>query len=175
MAARVLLPPLADPNAAFASVVHATLPNGIRGIVVAAALAAMMSTASATLMAAATTFAEDVLPRIGGKATLRADRVSTLAMGVLALACSLALNDVFKPLTIAYDLLVGSILVPIVGAIYWKRCSSAAAITSMAVSAVVTIFFLMKDGLNANSPIFFGLGASLVVFCSVSMLRDQHD
>jgi SSS family solute:Na+ symporter len=175
MAAKVLLPPLADPNAAFASVVHATLPNGIRGIVVAAALAAMMSTASATLMAAATTFAEDVLPRIGGKSTLRADRVSTLAMGVLALACSLALNDVFKPLTIAYDLLVGSILVPIVGAIYWKRCSAAAAITSMAVSAVVTIFFLMKDGLDANSPIFFGLGASLVVFCSVSMLRDQHD
>jgi len=175
MAAKVLLPPLADPNAAFASVVHTTLPNGIRGIVVAAALAAMMSTASATLMAAATTFAEDVLPRIGGKSTLRADRVSTLAMGVLALACSLALDDVFKPLTIAYDLLVGSILVPIVGAIYWKRCSAAAAITSMAVSAVVTIFFLMKDGLDANSPIFFGLGASLVVFCSVSMLRDQHD
>ena len=66
MAAKVLLPPLADPNTAFASVVHATLPNGIRGIVVAAALAAMMSTASATLMAAATTFAEDVLPRSAG-------------------------------------------------------------------------------------------------------------
>jgi SSS family solute:Na+ symporter len=174
MAAKVLLPPLADPNTAFASVVHAILPNGIRGLVVAAALAAMMSTASATLMAAATTFAEDVLPRVGGKSTLRADRMSTLAMGVLAIACSLALNDVFKPLTIAYDLLVGSILVPFVGAIYWKRGTATAAITSMAVSTVVTIFFLLKDGLDANSPIFFGLGSSLLVFCSVSALGDRH-
>jgi SSS family solute:Na+ symporter len=45
----------------------------------------------------------------------------------------------------------------------------------MAVSAVVTIFFLMKDGLDANSPIFFGLGASLVVFCSVSMFRPSRE
>jgi SSS family solute:Na+ symporter len=174
MAAKVLLPPLADPNTAFASVVQATLPNGIRGLVVAAALAAMMSTASATLMAAATTFAEDVLPRMGGRPTLRTDRLSTLAMGVLALGCSLALNDVFRPLTIAYDLLVGSLLVPIVGAIYWQRGTTTAAITSMVVSAGVTIFFLIKDGLDANSPIFFGLGSSLLVFCSVSMLGGRH-
>ena len=142
---------------------------------VAAALAAMMSTASATLMAAATTFAEDLLPKLGGRPTLLADRVSTLAMGVLALAFSLALDDVFKPLTVAYDLLVGSLLVPIVGAIYWNRSTTTAAIASMAVSAGVTIFFLAKDGLDANSPIFFGLGSSLLVFCSVSLLGDHHD
>ena len=174
MAARVVLPPLADPNTAFASVVQVTLPNGIRGIVVAAALAAMMSTASATLMAAATTFAEDVLPSVGGKSTLRADRLSTLAMGVLALAGSLAINDVFRPLTIAYDLLVGSILVPIAGAVYWNRSTATAAVASMAVSAGVTIFFLVKDGLDANSPIFFGLGSSLLVFCTVSMLGGRR-
>jgi solute:Na+ symporter, SSS family len=171
MAARATLPALGDPNLAFAGVVQATLPDGIRGLVVAAALAAMMSTASATLMASATTFAEDVLPRLrGGTSTLLADRLSTLAMGVISLAISLALNDVFKPLTIAYDLLVGSILVPIVGAIYWQRATTRAAIASIAVSAGVTIFFLGKDGLDANSPIFFGLGSSLLVFFSVSIL-----
>jgi SSS family solute:Na+ symporter len=71
-------------------------------------------------------------------------------------------------------LLVGSVLVPIVGAIYWKRSTATAAITSMAVSVAVTTFFLMKDGLDANTPIFFGLGSSLVVFCSVSLLGDRH-
>jgi len=175
MAAKVLLPSLADPNTAFAIIVHTILPDGIRGIVVAAALAAMMSTASATLMAAATTFAEDLLPKLGGRPTLLADRISTLAMGVLALAFSLALDDVFQPLTVAYDLLVGSLLVPIVGAIYWNRSTTTAAIASMVVSAAVTIFFLAKDGLDANSPIFFGLGSSLLVFCSVSLLGGHHD
>jgi SSS family solute:Na+ symporter len=95
--------------------------------------------------------------------------------GVLALASSLALDDVFRPLTIAYDLLVGSMLVPIVGAIYWKRSTTTAAIASMVVSSGVTIFFLVKDGLDANSPIFYGLGSSLLVFCSVSMLREHRD
>jgi SSS family solute:Na+ symporter len=176
MAAKVTLPLLDNPNDAFASVVRATLPNGIRGIVVAAALAAMMSTASATLMAAATTFAEDVLPRLrGGRSTLLTDRISTLAMGVIGLACSLALDDVFKPLTVAYDLLVGSILVPIVGAIYWKRSTATAAIASIAVSAAVTIFFLVKDGLDANTPIFFGLGSSLLVFWTVSIQHPRSD
>ena len=173
MAAKALLPPLADPNMAFVSVVDATLPSGIRGFVVAAALAAMMSTASATLMAAATTLAEDVLPRLGRASTLRLDRLSTLAMGVLALAFSLALNDVFKPLAVAYDLLVGSVLVPIVGAILWKRSTARAAIASMVVSAGVTSFFLWRDGLDANTPIFFGLASSLLVFCAVAALGDR--
>jgi Na+/pantothenate symporter len=62
----------------------------------------------------------------------------------------------------------------IVGAIYWKRCTAKAAITSMAVSATVTIFFLIKDGLDANSPIFFGLGSSLLVFFSFTALGDRH-
>ena len=95
-------------------------------------------------------------------------------MGVLALAGSLAINDVFRPLTIAYDLLVGSILVPIVGAVYWNRSTATATVTSMAVSAGVTIYFLVKDGLDANSPIFFGLGSSLLVFCTVSMLGGRR-
>jgi SSS family solute:Na+ symporter len=173
MAARSLLPPLADPNMAFMSVVDAALPSGVRGFVVAAALAAMMSTASATLMAAATTLAEDVLPRLGIASTLRVDRLSTLAMGLIALACSLALNDVFKPLAVAYDLLVGSVLVPIVGAIFWRRSTTRAAIASMVVSAGVTIYFLSRDGLDAPTPIFFGLASSLLVFSAVSVL-DRH-
>ena len=174
MAARASLPPLADANLAFAGIVQATLPDGLRGLVVAAALAAMMSTASATLMAAATTFAEDLLPRLRGrKPTLMADRLSTLVMGIIALGCSLALSDVFKPLTVAYDLLVGSILVPILAAIFIRRPSAAAAIASMMVSAAVTALFLARDGLDANSPIFYGLGSSLVCFVLISVLRPQ--
>jgi SSS family solute:Na+ symporter len=94
-------------------------------------------------------------------------------MGVLALAFSLALNDVFKPLAVAYDLLVGSVLVPIAGAILWKRSTARAAIASMVVSAGVTIFFLWRDGLDANTPIFFGLASSLLVFFAVVALGDR--
>ncbi|MDP1465938.1 sodium:solute symporter, partial [Klebsiella pneumoniae] len=47
MAAHVLIPGLDNVNNAFAAIVKVSLPDGIRGLVIAAALAAMMSTASA--------------------------------------------------------------------------------------------------------------------------------
>ncbi len=68
MAAHVLIPDLDNVNNAFAAIVKLSLPDGIRGLVIAAALAAMMSTASAGLLAAATTLTEDLLPKLrGGK------------------------------------------------------------------------------------------------------------
>src|SRR5271166_1370930 len=54
MAGRAFLPPLANPDAAFAEIVNAVLPMGLRGLLLAAALAAIMSTASACLLAAST-------------------------------------------------------------------------------------------------------------------------
>ena len=64
MAAKVLLPDLDNPNNAFAAIVQASLPDGIRGLVIAAALAAMMSTASAAMLATSTVLAEDLLPAL---------------------------------------------------------------------------------------------------------------
>src|SRR5215813_12673636 len=52
MCAKILLPNLSNSNNAFAAIVQAALPAGVRGLVIAAALAAMMSTASAGLLAA---------------------------------------------------------------------------------------------------------------------------
>lgn len=66
MAAHVLIPDLDNVNNAFAAIVKASLPDGIRGLVIAAALAAMMSTASAGLLAASTVLTEDLLPRLRG-------------------------------------------------------------------------------------------------------------
>ncbi|WP_425273246.1 sodium:solute symporter family transporter [Pseudomonas lactucae] len=62
-----------------------SLPDGIRGLVSAAALAAMMSTASAGLLAASTVLTEDLLPRLrGGKQS--------------SLAVNLAGASAFQPL-----------------------------------------------------------------------------
>src|SRR5579863_303369 len=63
-AGRVFLPPLAEGDLAFAQIVNAVLPVGLRGLVLAAALAAIMSTASACLLAASTVLLEDVYLRL---------------------------------------------------------------------------------------------------------------
>ena len=60
-AAKVVVPRLESPDEAFAAVAEAVLPAGITGLVLAAALAAIMSTASATLLASSTIIANDLL------------------------------------------------------------------------------------------------------------------
>ncbi|NIF15975.1 sodium:solute symporter [Pantoea sp. Cy-639] len=171
MAAHVLMPDLVNPNNAFAEMIKGQLPEGIRGLLMAAALAAMMSTASAGLLAASTTLTEDLLPKLrGGKqSSLGVNRLFTLITGLVVLAIALAVNDVISALTLAYNLLVGGMLIPLIGAIFWKRATTAGAIASMSLGFTTALFFMFKDGLEANTPIYYSLAIGLVSFVVVSL------
>lgn len=172
MAAHVLMPDLANPNNAFAEMIKTTLPDGIRGLLMAAALAAMMSTASAGLLAASTTITEDLLPKLrGGKqSSLGISRLFTLLTGLVVLGIALMVNDVISALTLAYNLLVGGMLIPLIGAIFWKRATTAGAIASMSLGFATALLFMFKDGLEANTPIYYSLAIGLVSFVVVSLL-----
>ncbi|HWD31403.1 sodium:solute symporter [Pseudomonas caricapapayae] len=172
MAAHVLLPDLANANNAFAAIVKSALPDGIRGLVIAAALAAMMSTASAGLLAASTVLTEDLLPKLrGGKqSSLGINRLFTLLTGIAVLGIALVVEDVISALTLAYNLLVGGMLVPLIGAIFWKRATTAGAITSMTLGFVTALAFMIKDGMDANTPIYYSLAIALVSFVVVSVM-----
>ena len=171
MAAHVLIPDLDNVNNAFAAIVKLSLPDGIRGLVIAAALAAMMST-SAGLLAAATTLTEDLLPKLrGGKqSSLGMNRLFTLLTGLVVLGIALVVNDVISALTLAYNLLVGGMLIPLIGAIFWKRATTAGAIASMGMGFATALVFMFKDGLDANTPIYYSLGVGLVSFVLVSLM-----
>ncbi|AIO31551.1 solute symporter family protein [Burkholderia cenocepacia] len=171
-AARVLIPDLAVPENAYAEVTRQVLATGLRGIVVAAALSAIMSTASGCLLAAATVLQEDVYARFlrAGKAgSLRESRIFTLLMGVAMLALACVVNDVIAALSIAYNLLVGGLLVPIVGALLWRRATARGAIASIVAGCGVVVAFMARDGVLATTPIVYGLAASLAVFVAVSL------
>jgi SSS family solute:Na+ symporter len=175
MAAHVLIPDLDNVNNAFAAIVKVSLPDGIRGLVIAAALAAMMSTASAGLLAASTTLTEDLLPKLrGGKpSSLGINRLFTLLTGIAVLGIALVVNDVISALTLAYNLLVGGMLIPLMGAIFWKRATTAGAIASMGMGFATALLFMFKDGMDANTPIYYSLGVGLVSFVVVSLLSPR--
>ena len=172
----MILPDLATPDNAFARIATEALPLGITSLVLAAALAAVMSTASAGLLASSTILANDVYAGFiarGDHDKVLASRVATLLVGVATLAISVAVNDVIGALTVAYDLLTGALFVPIVGALFWRRATAAGALASMAAGSVAVVIFMVKDGLFANSPIIWGLVASLVAFVVVSLLTPR--
>ena len=117
MAAAVLTPDLANKDDAFATLAQNYLPLGVRGVVLAAGVAAMMSTASGALIAAATVARVDVIPFLTGKETveeegesdrtLAQDRIYLLIIGVISTVIALFLADTVTSLTIAYDILGG--------------------------------------------------------------------
>jgi solute:Na+ symporter, SSS family len=175
-AARVILPDLGSSDNAFARIATEALPVGITGLVLAAALAAVMSTASAGLLASSTLLANDVYAGFiarGDHNKVLVSRATTLLVGIVVLAISLIVSDVVGALTVAYDLLSGALFVPIVGALFWRRATAAGALASMAAGSVVVVIFMVMDGLFANTPIIWGMLASLVVFVVVSLLTPR--
>jgi SSS family solute:Na+ symporter len=175
-AARVILPDLGSSDNAFARIATEALPVGITGLVLAAALAAVMSTASAGLLASSTILANDVYAAFiarGEHNRVLINRVSTLLVGIVTLVISLIVSDVIGALTVAYDLLSGALFVPIVGALFWRRATAAGALASMAAGSAVVVFFMVRDGLFANTPIIYGIAVSLIVFVVVSLLTPK--
>lgn len=176
MAAKAILPNLQVADNAFAEVTKAALPAGLVGLVLAAALAAVMSTASATLLASSTILANDVYARFlvrGDHNRVAVSRFFTLVVGVIVLVVSLLVKDVVGALTVAYDLLVGAVCVPVIGAFFWPRATAAGALASIVVGSVVVVALMFIQGLLANGPIIWGLLASLVAFVVVSLLTPR--
>lgn len=175
MAGKIVLPQLANTDGAFAAIAQAVLPAGISGLVAAAALAALMSTASACLLASSTIALEDVLPVIRKRPSggLAAGRWTTLIMGGIMLGLAFLVRDVMAALTLAYNLLVGGMLIPLVGAIFWSRATSTGAIASMLAGSLCVLGLMYYHGIEANSPIYGGLLAGGLAFVVGSLLTRQ--
>ncbi len=201
MAASVVLPAVASKDDVYADVAISILPVGIGGLVLAAAVAAMMSTASGALIAAATVARADVVPFVSGWIRGRGTAANTepsgnpehlvsqnrtwvLGLGLVAIGLAIAVQDVVAALTISYDILVGGLLVSILGGLTWKRGTGFGAALSMAAGTVVTLGTMaylevtaeqQYDGIYANEPIYFGLLASAVAYVAGSLLTPRND
>ncbi|MDK1361791.1 sodium:solute symporter [Arthrobacter sp. zg-Y1219] len=164
MAASVVLPAVASKDDVYADVAISILPVGLGGLVLAAAVAAMMSTASGALIAAATVARADVVPFVAGwfkgrntagsgtqqaaaspetaenpEHSVAQNRAWVLGLGLVAIGLAIAVQDVVAALTISYDILVGGLLVSILGGLVWKRGTGFGAALSMAAGTAVTL------------------------------------
>ncbi len=185
LAASTFMPDIEAKDDVYAQIAEAILPVGISGLVLAAAVAAMMSTASGALIATATVARTDIKPmllRLLGRrpdtgdhaenpeVDVHSDRRYVAVLGVIVIIIAALLNDVVGALTIAYDILVGGLLVPILGGFLWRRATGAGALAAMAAGTVITLGTMAVVGdVLANEPIYFGLAASLITYVVVSL------
>jgi len=189
MAASVLQPGLANQDDAFAEIAESQLPPWLTGLVLAAALSAIMSTASGALIATATVARQDIVGVLRGRTAAGTDesaahqkdevagsRLYLIAFGIVVIAIACVLQDVVKALTVAYDILVGGLLVPILGGLLWRRGTNVGALAAMAVGTVATLttIFVVGD-VFANEPVYVGLGSGLAAFIIGSLLSRRTD
>lgn len=195
MATRVLIPELESKDQAFASIVQMALPDGVRGLVLAAGLAAMMSTASGAIIASSTVLSADILPiffrSLRGNAVtaagehgdtgeqdphgLRGFRISLVLVALGVVGAGMIFTSVVDALTIAYNILVAGLLVPILGALVWRRATRVGAYAAVIAGAIAVIAGMVLWGADANEPIYLGLGVSLVAFLVGSLASKPTD
>ena len=128
-------------------------------------------------------------PDAGTGAQHEADEVKNsrwyiLIFGVLTIVIACILGDVVAALTVAYDILVGGLLVAILGGMLWKRSTIVGALASIITGTVLTLGTMIVVGdIYANSPIFAGLAGSLIAYVIGSLvstptpqsIRDEWD
>lgn len=116
MAGAVLFPGIA-PEAAFPTVIKEVMPPVLDGLVLAALLSAVMSSAVTCLLSASTILTVDVIqkfkPSLSETSVLRISKLGIVILGLIALAVALMLKGIINSLMFAYTIFTAG-LIPVV-------------------------------------------------------------
>ncbi|MFP3975425.1 MAG: sodium:solute symporter [Dehalococcoidia bacterium] len=121
MGALVLFPGIAAEEA-FPTVINDLLPVGVSGLVIAALLAAVMSSADTCLLTTSTILSVDICKRafryLGEHRTLLISRIGIVVIGLLALVIALKLRGIIDSLLLAYTIFTSGVVIPLLAGFY---------------------------------------------------------
>ncbi|MFZ1500349.1 MAG: sodium:solute symporter family protein [Giesbergeria sp.] len=165
VAAAVLIMPEAagallkdDPQKLLPTLVLERMPLALQVAFFGALLSAIMSTASATLLAPSTTFVENILrnlrPGMSDAVTLKAMRISVLIFTacVLTYAITMQGTSIYEMVSGAYQVPLVGAFVPLVCGLYWHRASTQGALLAVALGIGVWLLFVARPVLSEAFP-----------------------
>ena len=125
-----------DPQKILPTLVMEHMPTWLKVFFFGALLSAIMSTASAALLAPSTTFVENVLKNfmpLSDKKELRAMRITLFIFAICVLGYSMAMEGtpIYELVSKAYQFPVVGAFFPLVCGLYWKRSTTQGAIWSI--------------------------------------------
>ena len=125
-----------DSQKVLPTLVMERMPVWLQVMFFGALLSAIMSTASATLLAPSTTFVENILKnfhRLPDKRELRAMRITVFVFTVCVLIYSIVMEGtpIYELVAMAYQFPVVGAFWPLVCGLYWKRATTQGAIWSI--------------------------------------------
>jgi len=176
MSARVLYPQIASGDA-FPQVV-AELPSpGLSSLILAAVIAALMSSADTCLLSQSIILTQDVIKRfhpLDERKTVLLTRLGLVALAILALGLALALKQVYSSLMFAYTIFTCGLAVPVIAGFYRQKLKvtpngALAALIGGGITGLLGripgLHVPLKDDLG-----LIGFAASAVLLFGVSLL-----
>ena len=174
----------------YAFMIRELLPPGLRGVITAALLAALMGTVAGALNSVSTLVSYDLVkrwrPETGERTLVKVGRITAFVTVVLAIVWSLQLGrygSIFEGIVALISYVAPPITAVFLWGVFWKRASSAAATATLGLGALLGLaVFLLdwnKEVTGWNVPGLMA-GFYLFVICSlvlwvVSMVRPhQH-
>ena len=161
---------LAHSDAVFPWFIVNELPMGVSGLLIAAIIAAAMSTVSATLNSSATVLLEDYRKRfakgeVSGESQIRFLRGATMGLGIFAVGVALAVMNVTSVLTTWWGLqsvLSGGMLGLFLLGAFAKRTKKSAAVVATVVG-IGAVAWISLGAKVFHVPQFLHINLALVV------------
>lgn len=178
VAAAALYPALTDRNLALPMVL-AGLPPAVGGLALAAVFSAEVSSADAVLFMLATSASRDLYrgffnPAASDAVVLRVARGSALIGATLGIGLALVHRSVIDAMQVFYSLLVVTLFVPIVAALYARAVSRREGLASVIAGVPVLVAAHAATGgigWGVATPVVIGVLASGAAFIAVRAAR----
>lgn len=173
---RAIYPELEEPDQIWPALVLDFLPTGIRGVIFAALVAALMSTLDSVLNGSASMVVNDFIKtrkkQLSEKTLLVVSRVLVgLFMVVAALWAPVILE--FEGIVEYFQSFLGYVVMPVVvvflGGIFWRRSNAAAAFWTMAIGFPVGLAAFFAGEVFELHDLQFLYGAGLMLALSAAL------
>jgi sodium/proline symporter len=180
--AESLTGPASDPERILPVLVSQLMPAWIAGILIAGAVAAMMSTADSQLLITTSTIVEDFYDKalnrkLSQRSLVTLSRVVTVLIGLAAFALAKSSNNlIYDVVSMAWAGLGSSFGPSLLLSLHWKRMNSTGVLASMLTGAVSTAFWMAVPGLNSLISVrfvSFALATAAAVAGSLASRRDR--
>jgi len=141
-----------DPQKILPRLVMEHMPLAVQIAFFGALLSAIMSTASATMLAPSTAFVENILrnlkPGMSDAATLKAMRLSVVGFTICVLVYAITMQDssIYEMVSGAYQVPLVGAFVPLVFGLYWQRATTQGALAAVVLGIGTWLVFMAVPG-----------------------------
>ncbi|WP_017613368.1 sodium:solute symporter family protein [Nocardiopsis salina] len=156
------------------------LPVALGGVLLAGAVAFVITTGSSFMLSAASNIAFDLFARFGGsrvgdRGTLVVQRVSVVAIAAVAIVLGFYFPTVLDLQMYSYTIYGAAITPAVFAVLFWKRATTAGAVAALVAGAAATIGWEVAGAPGDLNGVVVALPVALVSLVVVSLLTKAPD